>query len=53
LTQTPASASGGEASQAPPNTAAAIAALDHFPKLWRNSRRPTSSSSDGVMSIDG
>ena len=35
--QTPALASGEEASQAPP-TAARIAALDHFPMLLRNKR---------------
>jgi hypothetical protein len=37
-----ASAFGVLASQLPA-TAAAIAALDHFPMLWRNSRLPTTS----------
>ena len=43
VTQPPALASGGDASQVPPKTAAAIAAPDHFPRLRRKRRRFSSS----------
>src|SRR5271165_3286839 len=43
FTHAAALAEGGDASQAPPKTTAAIAAPDHFPMLWRNRRRSSSS----------
>jgi hypothetical protein len=54
LTHAPALASGEEAIQAPPATAAAIAAPDHFPMLRRNKRRLSDSplSAGTVFSLD-
>src|SRR5258708_30030427 len=55
LIQIPALASGADASQAPPNPTAAIAAPDHFPKLRRNRRRSSESCSfsEPPISEDG
>jgi len=55
LIQIPALASGADASQAPPNPTAAIAAPDHLPKLRRNRRRSSDSCSfsEPPISEDG
>src|SRR5262249_753884 len=54
LIQMPAWACGADLNQAPPNTAAAIAATDHFPRPRRNRRLscPSFSSSDPSVSKD-
>ena len=55
LIQTPALTFGAETNQATPNTAAAIAAPDHFPIPWRNKRLSCNSagSSESLIRKDG